>query len=307
MNLGNSAFSRAWEKQGWLTLGYADAKLVNRKNGITSYACKKRWSGRFQQTRYRRLATQVAQENCNDQRLLSSSFTLDLAICRQNERGKRVHWNQHLLEDRRCRMCSIFVVVAWQEIVLVHVQIDNKRVIIDVFHNTSRDGLVVDFSCRFSADASFPCVSHPLEMLQRAVLRQSHERSWTTLADQIEMESFVVRAHIGHCCTLLAVMHFLCIRDELDLDFLMLPWQYMIEIALSAPMLPIPPLYKICLCRPRILTERPRFAQGVPTSNYRSCIPCNLLGMLIPAARGPDLSWESRRAWDKSLPHERPN
>ena len=40
------------------------------------------------------------------------------------------------------------------------------------------------------------------------------------------MESLAVRAHIGHCCVsvgLLAVLHLCCTRDELHLDFSMLP------------------------------------------------------------------------------------
>ena len=32
--------------------------------------------------------------------------------------------------------------------------------------------------------------------------------------------------------------------------------------------------------------------------------PCSLLGLLTPASRGPDLSWDSRRAFHRSPPNE---
>ena len=47
-----------------------------------------------------------------------------------------------------------------------------------------------------------------------------------SLAEPCEMESLAIRAHIGHCCVsvgLLAVLHLRCTRDELNLDFSMLP------------------------------------------------------------------------------------
>ena len=48
-----------------------------------------------------------------------------------------------------------------------------------------------------------------------------------SVADPCEMESLTVKAHIGHSCVsvgLLAVLHLRCTRDELNLDFSMLPW-----------------------------------------------------------------------------------
>ena len=54
-----------------------------------------------------------------------------------------------------------------------------------------------------------------------------------SLADPCEMELLTVRAHNGHCCAsvgLLAVLHLRFARDELNLDFSMLPWHSMAAV-----------------------------------------------------------------------------
>ena len=114
-------------------------------------------------------------------------------------------------------------------------------------------------------------------------------------ADPCEMESLAVGAHISHCCVsvgLLSVLHLRCTRDELDLDFSMLPWHSMAavrcqvllgpRIALSALVLPIPLLRGICLWRLKNLTEHMRHSCAVVLwvrAVHSDCLP------LLPAAQ----------------------
>ena len=145
----------------------------------------------------------------------------------------------------------------------------NTRVRADALQDALHDGLVINLVCFFSAGASpasasiasFGCRPFGVQCFASLMCW------WTTLAEPSEMDSLAVRAHIGHCCAsvgLLAVLHFLCIRDELDLDFSILPWHSMVavllgpRIAWSASVPPIPPLRRICLCRPRNVTEHMR-------------------------------------------------
>ena len=201
------------------------------------------------------------------------------------------------------------------EIILVHAQIVNARIKADALH----DGLVIDVACFFSAGASSASASHPLDfVLQRAVLRQPLVRWWITLVEPCEMESLAVRAHIGHCCAsvcLLALLHFLCIRDELDLDFSMLPWHSMMaavrcqvllgpRTALSASVPPDPSSPKDLFLPPQEpdRTHALSFCVTCVLTSSHSCavVLCVRAAgsdCLTPVSRGPDLSWDSRRAF----------
>ena len=100
-----------------------------------------------------------------------------------------------------------------------------------------------------------------------------------SLAEPCEMESLAVRAHTGHLCVsvgLLAVLHLLCTRDELNLDFSVLPWHSMAAVrrqvllssctslSVSVPPDPSSPkdLHALSFCEKCVLTS----SHSVPSS-----------------------------------------
>ena len=95
---------------------------------------------------------------------------------------------------------------------------DVKIILADVLHTTCNLAVLVIQSLAVNA----------AKVVHKRV--ESDVLHCASLADPLEMESLAAGAHISHCCVLvglLAVLHLRCTRDELDLDFSMLPWHSM--------------------------------------------------------------------------------
>ena len=127
------------------------------------------------------------------------------------------------------------------------------------------------------------------------------------------MVTAACRSVSWQCCT--------CTRDELNLDLLMLPWHSMAVVRCQVLLGPRMVFLSIGVSNPsspKDLSLPPQepdrthafsFLRDVctdvePLLCRRLVGPCSLFGLLSPASRSPDSSWDCHRAFHKSPPNE---